>query len=405
MNKKLLLLGGSRYLIPVIKTAHKLGISVVTMDNLPDQPAHSHGDGYCNVSITDRQEVLKQAERLWVDGVMSFACDPGVTTAACVAKQLGLPSPGPAASIELLQNKGAFRRFLADHHFNVPQSECYDDMDRALKEADRFRWPVMVKPADSAGSKGVSMADGRGLLKQSIQNALRYSRSGEFVIEEYIKARRCASDSDCFSINGKMVFLSFSSQWFDRDAGNPYVPAGFSWPSSISAPGRKVLENEIQRLAGLLGMTTGIYNIETRESVDGVPYLMEVSPRGGGNRLAEMIRYVTGVDLIEASVRAAAGLELTQLPEGPPPGPGYWAEIILHADKAGYFDGIWISGEIESDVVELDIWAEKGDWVEEFTGADRTLGTVILKSDSPDQLEHIMRHTKQYIRVLVRQGG
>ena len=60
MNKKLLLLGGSRYLIPVIKTAHKLGISVVTMDNLPDQPAHSHGDGYCNVSITDRQEVLKQ---------------------------------------------------------------------------------------------------------------------------------------------------------------------------------------------------------------------------------------------------------------------------------------------------------------------------------------------------------
>ena len=123
--KKLLLLGGSRYLLPVIEAAKKLGIYTITCDYLPDNIAHKYSDEYCNVSIIDKEAVLAAAKRLEVDGVMSFACDPGVVTAAYVAEQLDLPSCGPYESVCILQNKGLFRKFLTDNGFTVPVAKGY----------------------------------------------------------------------------------------------------------------------------------------------------------------------------------------------------------------------------------------------------------------------------------------
>ena len=107
--KKLLLLGGSRFLLPVIEAAHSLGCQAITCDYLPDNDAHKFADEYHNVSTTDREAVLALARELQVDGIMSFACDSGVDTAAYVAEQLGLPSVGSSAAVDILQNKVRFR--------------------------------------------------------------------------------------------------------------------------------------------------------------------------------------------------------------------------------------------------------------------------------------------------------
>ena len=154
--KKLMLLGGLRYLVPVIKAAKEMGHHVITCDYLPDNIAHKYSDEYCNVSITDKEAVLKVAKQLNIDGIMSFAVDPGVATAAYVSEQLNLPSAGPYKSIQILQNKGLFREFLEKHNFNVPKSKSYNQIDKALQSFDYFDLPVIVKPVDSAGSKGVS---------------------------------------------------------------------------------------------------------------------------------------------------------------------------------------------------------------------------------------------------------
>ena len=85
--KKILMLGGSRYIIPVIRAAHELGYSVVTCDYLPNNIGHKYSDEYYNVSIVEKDAVLALASKLGTCGVMSFACDPGVTTAAYVAEK------------------------------------------------------------------------------------------------------------------------------------------------------------------------------------------------------------------------------------------------------------------------------------------------------------------------------
>ena len=155
--KKLLLLGGSRFLLPVIREAKALGCHTITCDYLPNNIAHRYSDEYHNVSITDLEATLQLARDLKVDGVMSFACDPGVVTAAYVAEQLGLPNVGPYESVCTLQDKGKFRAFLRDNGFNVPGSRSFDSIDTALEQAESFRYPLIVKPVDSAGSKGVRL--------------------------------------------------------------------------------------------------------------------------------------------------------------------------------------------------------------------------------------------------------
>lgn len=92
--KKLMILGGSRYAVPVIEAAHKLGLYVITCDYLPDNIAHKYSDEYCDVSIIDKEKTLEAAKKLHIDGIVSFACDPGVTTAAYIAEKMGLPFRG-----------------------------------------------------------------------------------------------------------------------------------------------------------------------------------------------------------------------------------------------------------------------------------------------------------------------
>ena len=130
--KKLMVLGGSRYALPVIKAAHELGVYVITCDYLPDNIAHKYSDEYCNVSIIDKEKTLEAARRCNIDGIMSFACDPGVITAAYVAEQMGLPNVGPYESVCILQNKGKFREFLTKNGFTVPTAKGYKNIDDAL---------------------------------------------------------------------------------------------------------------------------------------------------------------------------------------------------------------------------------------------------------------------------------
>lgn len=398
-QKKLMILGGSRYALPVIEAAHRLGLYVITCDYLPDNYAHRFSDEYCNVSIIDQEATLEAARRLEIDGIVSFACDPGVVTAAYVAEKMGLPNVGPYESVCILQNKGRFRRFLAENGFTVPTARQYVQGDTA--NPSLFHWPVIVKPTDSAGSKGVTKVEHPEDLPAAIRHALDFSHCGEFIVEDFITQKGFSSDTDCFSENGELRFVSFNNQRFDPNCENPYAPAGFSWPSSMSRAHQEELKNELQRLLHLLGMRTALYNIECREGTDGKAYLMEVSPRGGGNRLAECLRYATGVDLIEAVVRDAVGLPLNDVAQKPYR--GHFAEVILHSEKPGTFERLETAPSIEGNIVERDLWVAPGDKVGGFSAANESLGTLILHFENEERLAEVMTNLPEYVRICVKE--
>lgn len=399
-QKRLMLLGGIRYLIPVIKAAHEQGYYVITADYLPDNIAHKYSDEYVNVSIIDKEAVLKVAQEKKIDGIMSFGVDPGVVAASYVQNQLDLPSLGPYESVEILQNKDKFRQFLADNGFNVPKSKGFSSIEEAMADREWFEYPVIVKPTDSAGSKGVTRVDCFDELRPALEFAFNHSIKGKVIVEEFIEKLGCSSDTDSFSVDGELKFVSFSAQRFDEKAINPYTPAAFSWPSTFAPEEEAYLTSEIQRLLTLLQMKTSIYNVETRVGVNGKPYIMEVSPRGGGNRLAEVVRYATGVDMITACTRAAVGDKINDIQQRPYN--GYWAEIVLHADREGVFDALEISEDFPAEIIERDLWVKVGDHVDGFEGANNAIGMLILRFENAEDLEKTISNPNLWLKVITR---
>lgn len=397
--KKLMILGGSRYIIPVIEKAHELGIYVITCDYLPDNIAHKYSDEYCNISIIDKDAVLSQAKELKIDGIISFACDPGVVTAAYVAEKMNLPFQGSYEAVSILQDKGKFRKFLTDNGFNCPNAKRYEDINEPFNDVDFFNWPVIVKPTDSAGSKGVTKVDKPDDLKEAIRIAIEGSHNSAFIIEDFLTFEGYHSSADPFTVEGKLDFVSYSDQLFDSEADNPYTPAFIIWPSTMKKENQDILTKETQRLADLLGLKTGIYNIESCVA-NGKPYLMEVSPRGGGCKIAELQRMAYGIDLIEAEIRNAVGLPLNEVKQTECN--GVWCEMVIHArpGESGKFKKLIIDKEVEEKYIKvIDMTAKEGDMVLPFTGANMSLGDMFLRFDTRKELDDVMSKVNDWLKI------
>ena len=397
--KKLMILGGSRYLIPVIESAHKHDIYVITADYLPDNIAHSYADEYCNVSLIDKDAVLEEAKKRNIDGIISFACDPGVVTAAYVAEKMGLPFQTSYEAACILQDKGLFRQFLIDNGFNCPFAKRYTDRNEAKKDRDLFKWPVIVKPVDSAGSKGVTRVDEFEDLDSAIDAAIAESHCGAFIIEEFIIFDGHHSSTDPITVDGELKFITFSDQLFDPEAENPYTPSLIIWPSTMAQKHQDTLASEIQRLMHLLKTRTGIYNIESCVGIDGKPYIMEVSPRGGGCKICDLQKLAYGVDLIEAEVLKAVGLPIGEINAGECD--GHWCEAVIHAapGESGILKKITIDPEVKDYVKVIDTYMKEGDMVHEFTGANMSLGDIFLRFDTREQLDEVVGRMREWLHI------
>lgn len=394
--KKLLLLGGSAQQVVAIETAKRLGLYTVLCDYLPDNPGQYAADKFYLVSTTDKQAVLAVAEREQVDGVLAYASDPAAPTAAYVAEKLGLPG-NPYEAVETLCNKDKFRAFLAANGFHTPKAAGYDSVETAMADAELFDYPVVVKPVDSSGSKGVGRVDSAAELREKLVYAQSFSHCGRIIVEQWVEKYGYQIAGDGLSIGGKLVFRYFANDHFDPLCVNPFVPVSASFPYNMPTEVHDKVHEEIQRLLTLLGMKTCTYNFDMRIDSDENVYLMEVAPRDGGNYIPQLIRYATGVDLVECSVKAALG-ESIDLPTDIQ-GCGFYAYYAVHSYKDGVLKRICIEPWAEKLVLENHILAKPGEPVKAFTGANTTLGILLMRFDSMEQMLDMADHAEKWINV------
>ena len=162
------------------------------------------------------------------------------------------------------------------------------------------------------------------------------------------------------------------------------------------------LTSETQRLLTLLGCKTGIYNIETCVDINDKPYLMEVSPRGGGCKIAELQKLAYGVDLIENEVRSAVVLPLSTVVQTKLN--GCWCEMVIHSDskETGKFVRLDIDPVIKNKYVKvIDLSAKPGDIIHPFTGANMSLGDMFLKFEDRVELENVMNKVDEWLKIVL----
>lgn len=397
--KKVLLLGGSLFQVPSIKKAKELGYYTITCDYLPDNPGHKFADEYHNVSTTDKEAVLALAKNLKIDGIVCYASDPAAPTAAYVAEKMGLPGQ-PYKSVEILSNKDLFRKFLTENNFNVPRAKGFFSIEQAKEDFKNFKLPVMVKPVDSSGSKGVTKISKIEELEKAIECALSFSRVKRFIMEEYVEKYGYQIAGDGFSVDGKLAFRCFANDHFILNNGNPFVPIGASFPYNMPTQTHNKIHNEIQRLFTLLNMKTGAYNFDIRIDKNENVFLMEIGARNGGNLIPQVIKYATGVDMVEYTIQAAMGKDCSSLKMVEQK--GFWAYYAVHSNKAGILKAININEELKkNNIVEQDMMCNIGDKINSYNGSNGTLGIIILKFSSMDEMLYKMDNMYEFIQVMV----
>lgn len=397
--KKLLMLGGSHFQVPAIKTARLMGHYVITCDYLEENPGHQYAHEYHNVSTTDKEAVLSLAKLLKIDGIVCYASDPAAPTAAYVAEKLGLPT-NPYKSVDILSNKDLYRDFLAKNGFNVPKAKGYNLLEEAKVDFHTFKMPVMVKPVDSSGSKGVAKIDSIDLLEEKVDVALSFSRVKRFIIEEYVEKFGYQIAGDGFSVNGRLVFRCFANQHFEENSVNPFVPIGNSWPYNMPEYVHKKIHNEIQRALQLLEMKTGAYNFDIRIDNDENIYLMEIAPRNGGNLIPQVTNYATNVDMVEYTIKAALGEDCSNLTLIKPK--GYWSCYVIHSEKIGVFKKMEVNEDFrKNNLIECKLFVKPGEKIFAFTGSNMTLGMMILKFESMDEMLEKMNTISSFVNITI----
>jgi len=401
-KRKLLFLGGIMQQIPAIQKAQELGYYVITCDYLPENPGHKFADEYHNISTTDLDTVLKLAQELHIDGIVAYASDPAAPTAAYVAEKMGLPG-NPFESVKLLTEKDLFRDFLQKHGFTCPQACGYATYEAALADIGRFKFPVMVKPVDSSGSKGVVKVYDTSELKPAVEEALSYSRGKRFVVEEFIVKSGYQVSGDGFSVDGKLVFTSYGNELYSGKGTREYVALGEFWPSLLTPEQKEKVDAELQRLITALGMRTCAYNIEVILDKDDNVYILELGPRNGGSYIPQLIQYATGVDMVSATLQAAMGDSFTLLP--PVPAPRTYAHVsnyMIYSTQSGTFNRLAFDPTFEkNNLLEVHCTAKPGDAVQAYQNTSHSLGTILFKAPSADEMINITSNIEKYYQVEV----
>ncbi len=398
--KRLLMLGGSLYQTYAIKAAVEMGYYVITCDYLPDNPGHKFAHEYYNVSTTDKNAVLELAKQLKVDGIVAYASDPAAPTAAFVAEKLGLPT-SPYKSVEILSKKHLFRKYLAENGFNVPKAKSYTRFEDAEKDIDSFHLPVMVKPVDSSGSKGINKLTDKSQLKVFVEDALSYSRDKIFLIEEFIVKKGPQISGDAFSVDGKLVFHCLGNEFYSTKVDKDFAPLGECWPTVMPDEVIDTLIADLQRLITSLRMKSTAYNVEAIYSEDGKVYILELGARSGGSLIPQVTKYATGVDMVPYVIKAAAGDDCSDLKMQPVK--GFWSNYMVHSNESGAYDGIEFNEEFKNkNLVDYVTDTKNGQQIHKYRDAQDCIGELILKYDSAEQMSEMIENMDQYVKVKVK---
>ena len=404
--KSILMLGGSRQQVVAIEKAKELGFRAVLCDYLPDNPGQYSADVFYQESTTDRERMLEIARAEGVSGVLAYSSDPASPTAGYVAETLGLPT-NPLAAIETMSEKHLFRAFLKDARLPCPQAFGFSRgaaPEEVAARAEGFRFPLVVKPTDSSGSKGVTVLEDLDGLEAAIAHAGEFSRNGVLICEEYIrKSFPHVVGGDIFVVDGQVRFWGLMSCLRDEGLGG-LVPVGKKTPSGLSASQNAAVKDVLQRLVTALGVRFGELNVEVIVGEGDVPYVLELGSRAGGNMIPVQLADASGVDLVAANVLCAMGEDPGDIDWDSAECDGAYATYVLHSGVDGAYEGIELSPAAREACYREVIYQEPGARVERFDGANKALGILFLKFGDEGSLDDFCRDGGAHVRALVSEG-
>jgi len=298
----LLVLAGGIFQIPLIETARRRGLRVVLFDGSADAPGFALADAGEVVDIGDPAASLAAARRVAPDGVASIVTEAAVRTTAEIAHALGLPGLDPETAANCT-DKFRMRSCFERAGLPVPRFAAVSSLDDAAGAVGRVGFPMVVKPVDSSGSRGVRRVESIGELPAALELALSNSRGRRAILESFIDGVECTVET--FTTNGQTRVLGMSDK-----VHLPFphcVSISLTYPPYFDGAARGAIAAAAIGAIDATGLRNGPGHVEVLVTRSG-PVVVELAARGGGYRIfSDILVRISGVDPVEGVIDLALG--------------------------------------------------------------------------------------------------
>lgn len=298
----LLVVAGGTYQLPLLHAARHRGLATVLLDGDPGAPGFCHADSGEVVDIADPEAVIALARRIRPCGIASIVSEVAVASVAAAAEALGLPGLETSVAAACT-DKFVMRSRFERAGLRCPRFAIVDAPRAALPVAEGIGFPLIVKPVDSSGSRGVRRVDRPGELADAVSDALAWSRKKRAIVEGFLDGNEFTVET--FTVNGQTEVLGMSEKTrlpFPHcvSVDLTYFPyLGLERADAIAATARQAI--------AAVGLRNGPGHVEVMLTAEG-PVAVELAARGGGYRIfSDIVPAISGVNLVDAVIDLAIG--------------------------------------------------------------------------------------------------
>ena len=397
-QKKLLLLGGSHAEIPLIKAAQELGWFVITTGNNRDGLGHPYADKTVFADFSNKETMLELARSEGVQAVCSGCNDFALLSTVYVCEKLGIPGHDSYATSLEIHHKDKYRALATRLGIPTPQAKVVHNEQEFEQAIASLTFPIIVKPVDLTGGKGIHRATNVEEAREAYKNATSRTREDHIVVEEFVQGTNHGFSA--MLVKGKVAFaFADNEQYFV----NKYLVSGANTPSTTSAAGLSKLRDYSERIARELHLVDGILHIQYIEKADGTPFIIEICRRPPGDLYIKFVKYATGIDYPKFIEMAETGIDISGITDSPTQ--GFWLRHCVMSDReagengcSGIVRDVAFAPEIQKNIVEKFLWFKPGEKITDKL--TYKAGIVFFKFDTLAEMEDKTARMTDLVKII-----
>ena len=299
--KKLAIIGASYLQLPLIEKAKSMSIETHVFAWAANDVGETAADHFYPISIVEKEQILDKCRQIGIDGICSIASDLAMLAVNYVAEKMGLTGNSMECTLRST-NKHLMRQAFEQHGDPSPKSllvECVDDL-RSVP----LHYPVIVKPTDRSGSRGITKLDSPNGLAEAIENAKSQGFEKKALVEEFATGQEYSVEY--ISWQGEHHFLALTHKYTTGAPG--FIETGHLEPAPVSEETVERVKAAVSHALNSLGIRYGASHSELKIDADGRIMLIEIGGRMGGDFIgSDLVELSTGVDYVRAVIDAALG--------------------------------------------------------------------------------------------------
>ena len=394
--KKLLMLSASVFEIPLIQAAQAQGYYVITTGNNANAPGHKVSDEYAAFDYSDYEGIVRLAKKLKIKAISQGCSDNCALVAAYMGERLSLGGHDTYENAQIIHRKDRFKNFAREAGIKSPAAHYYKSVEEALGQEIRDDLPLIVKPSDQAGGKGVSTVCDWEAYQKAILRAFKMSRDGRIVVEPYIEGTLHSMST--FIIDQQVVAYATLNDYSyaNRYLTNTGISPADNWEKAV-----KSLIPETEKVARKLRLVDGLLHMQYIER-QGEFWIIEMMRRMPGNNCTTAASRASGIDWRDWIIRAEAGEDCRGIP-GPKVSDKIYGYHAIMSNCNGVYQGYDVAAEFKKNVIDIMEYDASGTVIDDYMY--QKFGLVQFYFQNAEEKQRYITRIDELIRCNVNLEG